>query len=106
VSGTISRKAPVLVTLTLEDIKTGHTEIYTSTPDHPFYVAGQGWLTAGTLAKGTDIATRDRQALIVQSVQWHRDEEKGFTVYNMTVEDDHDYLAGTLGGGVWGHNFP
>jgi len=104
VSATISRKAPVLVTLTLEDVKTGQVEAYTATPEHPFLVDGKIWATAGTLAKGTAITTREGQALIVKSMVWHRDEEQGFTVYNMTVEDDHDYLAGTLQGGVWVHN--
>lgn len=28
----------------------------------------------------------------------------GYTVYNLTVEDDHTFFVGTTGGGTWVHN--
>jgi hypothetical protein len=30
--------------------------------------------------------------------------DKPFTVYNLTVADDHTYFAGDLDGGLWAHN--
>ena len=104
VSATISRRAPDLVTVTLADSRTGETEAITATPDHPFYVEGSGWTTAGTLTKGMSIATHDGSPLTVDSLTWQRDEKSGFAVYNMTVEDDHDYIVGGLNGGIWVHN--
>ena len=86
------------------------------TPEHPLFVSGQGWVEAGSLGIGTSIVSRAGPALTVQSVTWQREtagnaegkpdadtklDSKPYTVYNLTVEDDHTYFVGSLGGGTW-----
>lgn len=58
---------------------------------HPFWVAGKGWvnarhLKAGMLLHGVEGATE------IESVEI--DDEANQTVYNLVVEDFHDYFAG------------
>jgi len=58
---------------------------------HPFWVAGPGWvnarhLKAGMLLHGVDGATE------IESVEI--DDEANQTVFNLVVEDFHDYFAG------------
>ena len=107
VSATISRLSPRLVTVTLNDVRTGKVaQTFTSTPDHPFLTAGQGWVAAGGLAVGALVMAQSGPTLAVASVKWRADETRGFAVYNMTVEGDHSYLAGIDGGGTWVHNCP
>jgi hypothetical protein len=76
-------------------------------------VTGQGWVEAGDLGIGTSIVTRAGPSLTVKNVSWQRDNTEGktgdtgakpFTVYNLTVADDHTYFAGDLDGGLWAHN--
>jgi hypothetical protein len=73
------------------------------------YVTGQGWVEAGDLGIGTSIVTRAGPSLTVKNVTWQRDNTgdtgaKPFTVYNLTIADDHTYFAGDLDGGLWAHN--
>ena len=106
VTGTISRPADTLVTLSLVDPTTNQASTMTCTPEHPVYVQGSGWIEAGDLVKGNSIVTRTGAALTVVSLQWQSDEtgKHPFTVYNLTVEDDHTYFAGDFDGGLWVHN--
>jgi hypothetical protein len=108
VTGTISRNAEAVVTVTLVDPSTRKTSTMTCTPGHPVYVNGAGWIEAGDLVAGDAIVTRTGTALTVASLQWQRDETGNhpFTVYNLTVEDNHTYFAGDLDGGLWVHNCP
>ena len=78
----------------------------TCTPGHPVCVEGKGWVEAGDLVAGNAIVTRTGTPLTVASLGWQRDETGNhpFTVYNLTVEDDHTYFAGDIGGGLWVHN--
>ena len=79
----------------------------------------QGWVEAGSLGIGTSIVRRAGPLLSVQSVTWHRARAqtgqsllvghsllagKPYTVYNLTVEDDHTFFVGSAGGGTWVHN--
>ena len=106
VTATVSRPAPALVSLSLSDPKNGKAETLTCTPEHPLYVSGKGWVEAGDLGIGTQIVTRAGPPVVVKGVSWRRDEtgRKPFTVYNLTVQGDHTYFAGTLDGGAWAHN--
>ena len=70
-------------------------------------------MEAGSLGIGTSIVRRAGPLLSVQSVTWHRAQaqagqsllaSKPYTVYNLTVEDDHTFFVGTTGGGTWVHN--
>lgn len=104
---TIQRQADALVTVRLADSKTGQAaSALTCTPEHPFYVQGQGWVEAGSLAIGNSIVTRAGPPLVVQGVDWQRAKTgtKPYTVYNLTVEGDHTFFVGSASGGTWVHN--
>jgi len=119
VTATIKRQALAVVTVSLTDAKTGKMEALTCTPEHPLFVTGQGWVEAGSLGIGSSIVSRAGPVMTVASVAWHRgagvEEGAGsgsgtssgsglFTVYNLTVEDDHTYFVGSTAGGTWVHN--
>jgi hypothetical protein len=99
-----SRQSPVLVSIILTDAKSGTSETITSTPDHPYYIEGKTWIAAGGLNVGDKIVDGNGTDLVVKSITWQRDEKSPFTVYNLTVQDDHSYFIGTLNGGAWVHN--
>ena len=106
----------LIVNIVLRDAKTGHEETLTCTPEHPLYVQGQGFVLAGQLGIGTSIVTRAGPALQVTGLTWQKSKAQelvagsagssfgGYTVYNLTVEDDHTFFVGTTGGGTWVHN--
>ena len=112
VTATIQRLASSVVRVSVTDAKTGQSETLTCTPEHPLFVQGQGWVEAGSLGIGSSIVSRAGPLLSVQSVTWQREvagttsstDSKPYTVYNLTVEDDHTYFVGSLGGGTWVHN--
>jgi len=102
-----------VVSVALNDAKTGASETLTCTPEHPFFVPGQGWVEAGSLGIGTSIVTRAGPQMAVASVTWQKNKAEelastsglgGYTVYNLTVDGDHTFFVGTTGGGTWVHN--
>ncbi len=104
---TIKRQTDALVTVRLADSKTGQAaSSLTCTPEHPYYVQGQGWVEAGSLGIGSSIVTRAGPPLVVKGVDWQRakDGTKPFTVYNFEVADSHTYFVGSDNGGAWVHN--
>ena len=80
------------------------------------YVAGQGFVEAGSLGIGTSLVSRAGPALQVTGLTWQKNKAQelaagsssasfgGYTVYNLTVEDDHTFFVGTANGGTWVHN--
>ena len=116
VTATVERHAPVIVDVVLRDAKTGKTETLTCTPEHPLYVQSQGWVEAGSVGIGSSIVSRAGPALQVTGLTWEKNKAQelvagspnssfgGYTVYNLTVEDDHTFFVGTSGGGTWVHN--
>ena len=116
VTAAVKRLAPAVVTVSLADAKTGTMETLTCTPEHPLYVQGQGWVEAGSLGIGTSIVSRAGPALQVTGLTWEKNKAQelaagsagsrfgGYTVYNLTVEDDHTFFVGTANGGTWVHN--
>jgi len=90
-------------------------ETITCTPEHPLFVQGQGWVEAGSLGIGTSLVSRAGPALQVTDLTWEKNKAEelaagtgssfgGYTVYNLTVEDDHTFFVGSAGGGTWVHN--
>jgi len=113
VTGTIERHAPAIVSVALHDAKTGASETLTCTPEHPFFVQGQGWVEAGSLGIGASIVTRAGPQMAVTQVTWQKNRAEelasaggvgGYTVYNLTVDGDHTFFVGSTGGGTWVHN--
>ncbi|MCA9241549.1 MAG: hypothetical protein KDA37_15170, partial [Planctomycetales bacterium] len=74
-----------------------------TTPEHPFFVEGQGWTPAGELTPGARVGTASGEWLAVTSV---RDTGRSLTVYNFRVADHRTYFVGRPAWdfGVWVHN--
>jgi RHS repeat-associated protein len=73
-----------------------------TTSEHPFYVRGRGWTSAGDLIPGDVLVGHDGQDQAVQA----KEAGKRETVYNMRVQDHHTYFVGCdeWGFSVWAHN--
>ena len=67
--------------------------------DHPFWVAGLGWVESAGLEVGDLLETAAGEPVVVASVQALGEVE---TVFNLTVEGDHTFFVGDAG--VWVHN--
>ncbi len=80
---------------TLVHVFVGEEEIET-TVEHPFYVEGTGFVSAGELRKGDIIRTSDGENLPVDKVEIEPLKEP-VLVYNFEVEDFHTYYVSGLG---------
>ena len=78
----------------------GNTEVFETTDDHPWHVAGYGtFLRTDALEAGMVICTQDGDGVTVIEV------DKTATTaptYNLTVEDAHTFFVGN--DGIWVHN--
>ena len=77
------------------------TDTITATPNHPFRVAGRGWVAVGELTAGDTLYLADGGRADIVSVT----REKlaiPLDVYNVEVADFHTYFV--AGAGVWVHN--
>jgi hypothetical protein len=82
-------------------VKAGKETIQT-TPEHPFWVAGKGWVAAKELAKGDRLITPDEKVAVVGEVRVEAVRGPPVAVYNLEVENTHTYFVGKQG--VWVHN--
>jgi hypothetical protein len=73
----------------------------TATPNHPFRVAGRGWVAAGELAAGDTLYLADGGHASILSVTREK-LASPVDVYNLEVEDFHTYFVASTG--VWVHN--
>ena len=85
---TFQKEAAVLL-----DIKAGGA-IITCTPEHPFWVAGEGWVEAEALEPGSKLVTKEGGIVRVESINRR---EGTFKVYNLEVEHLHTYFVSKLG---------
>jgi filamentous hemagglutinin len=76
----------------LVDLELGEVTI-TCSPEHPFWVQGEGWKTAGVLADGDTLSTFDGP-IAIRDIH-HREGE--FQVFNVEVEALHVYHVSALG---------
>jgi hypothetical protein len=73
-----------------------------TTPEHPFWVDGVGWVEAGGLVPGERIATLSGSWAEVQEVYDSGEYER---VYNLQVADYHTWFVGGPGvDALWAHN--
>jgi RHS repeat-associated protein len=74
-----------------------------TTPEHPFYVQGRGWIPAAMLEAGDLLRSHDGQRLPVEALT---NSGEVTTVYNLRVADYHTYFVGSArwGFSVWSHN--
>jgi Pretoxin HINT domain/Putative Ig domain len=84
------------------ELRVGGRSIRT-TAEHPFYVAGRGWIPAGMLAVGDPLTQHEGLPIPVEAVSELREIA---TVYNLRVADYHTYFVGCQAWGfsVWAHN--
>jgi hypothetical protein len=77
-------------------------DIWTS-EEHPFYVRGEGWLTAKELQVGHELSSDDGQWVVVEKLGEAREI---VPVHNLRVAHYHTYFVGSRewGFSVWAHN--
>ena len=66
-----------------------------TTSNHPFYVIGKGWVTAGELEAGDEVYRLDGSTAVVTGSELERLDEP-VKVYNLEVEDYHTYFVGDV----------
>lgn len=74
----------------------GVQEVIDSTPQHPFYVEGKGWVEASALHAGMTIWFANGTKGTVEDISKEGLEEP-VTVYNFEVADFHTYFVGESG---------
>jgi len=74
-------------------IQVGTTSI-TCTPEHPFWIPGEGWRKAGTIRCGTPLLSRAGIVVYVESVQ---SLQGTLRVFNIEVQGLHTYYVSSLG---------
>jgi hypothetical protein len=74
-----------------------------TTPEHPFFVEGQGWTPAGELQPGHLLSTATGEWLPVESIT---NAHQSVTVYNFRVSNYHTYFIAPRDAAfdVWVHN--
>nr|RNJ64602.1 MAG: hypothetical protein EDM05_35700 [Leptolyngbya sp. IPPAS B-1204]RNJ64662.1 MAG: hypothetical protein EDM05_35315 [Leptolyngbya sp. IPPAS B-1204] len=75
------------------DIQVGE-ETITCTPEHPFWVPGQGGVQAGELQLGDALISSTGVICEVKNTQAKQERTR---VYNIKVEELHTYFVTTLG---------
>lgn len=85
VTGLFRKRATEVVTIT---VASGAT--VTVTEEHPFFVAGLGWVMSGDLRVGDELAQRDDGSVRITAISIaHADS----VVYNFAVGGDHNYYV-------------
>lgn len=79
-----------------------YEEVIASTPTHPYYVEGSGYIEAQYLRAGDKLLSVNGQKVVVEWVQ-HELLESPITVYNFEVQEHHNYFVGDSAG-VLVHN--
>ncbi len=97
VAQTFKRKTDTLVDLTVRYEATGKDGVITGTPEHPFFVpAANNYVAMGKLQSGTQLRTSDGSNAVVLASNTRRGD---FEVFNLEVENAHNYFVSPSGGG-------
>jgi len=76
-----------------------------STSGHEFYELNKGWTPAKELKSGDVLLDNNNEQIIIYKVEYIKfSGDELITVYNLTVEDNHNYFVGE--NSVWVHNSP
>lgn len=78
-------------------------QLIETTAEHPFFVAGKGWVPGHELLPGDQLVGLEDQTSLVESVV---STQQRTTVYNIRVAEDHTYFVGCREWGfeLWVHN--
>jgi hypothetical protein len=79
-----------LIRLSVQD-EAGNNDIILASEEHPFWVAGAGWVRTVDLCAHDELISADGGILTIASVS---EELKFATVYNIEVQDFHTYFVG------------
>lgn len=85
VTDTIHHTDETIVHLTIDG------EELETTPEHPFYVEGEGWVNAEDLQVGDDIRNADGETGEVESVTTEQAQQE---MYNLSVDKAHTFFVG------------
>lgn len=66
-----------------------------TTPDHPFFAVGRGWVEAGQLAIGDLVPSASGEVGVVTAMTWSRGRDQ---LYDLTVAEAHTFYVGE---GAW-----
>lgn len=69
----------------------GEAELFETTDDHPWWIAGQGWKRTEELKSGMAVVTRGGRGMAVASVV---ETERTDATYNLTIADFETYFVG------------
>ena len=69
-------------------------EVVESTSKHEYYVVGKGWTAAHELKEGDVLLNSANEEVKVDDVELIISNGNPVTVYNMEVEDNHNYFVG------------
>ncbi len=76
----------------IAEIVTASGARISATPNHPFRVAGMGWLPAAELHSGLSLVNPEGRAVALRSVE-HLELPSPRSVYNVSVEDAESYYV-------------
>lgn len=65
-------------------------EIIKATPKHEFYIIDKGWIRAYNLVEG-DMLSGENGNCVITNIEYKEYEEE-IPVYNLTIDDNHNYL--------------
>ena len=69
----------------------GESQSFETTDDHPWWIAGHGWVHTKDLAPGMAVITRDGKGMIVAAVA---KTDRTDATYNLTIADFETYFVG------------
>ena len=90
VKKTFQRETKILIHLFIDD------QEITTTPEHPFWMPGKGWIPAKKLRAGDDVQLHSGEHEQITSVRRENLTEP-VMVYNFEVEEFHTYFVGSSG---------
>ena len=67
------------------------TDLIKTSDDHPWWVAGKGWVETKDLAAGMAVVTQDGRGMTIASAQATNTHAP---VHNLTIEDFHTFFVG------------
>lgn len=91
VEATSERVAPLVLAVAVEG-DLGRSDVL-ATPEHPFFVAHEGWVSAVDLVAGDQLVTASGASVWVSADP--RGQLKNAAVFNLRVAEHHDYFAGS-----------
>ncbi len=68
-----------------------NNQLVKTTPRHQFYIVDKGWIRAYDLQIGDRIVAKDNSSLVIEKIE-HKFHKEPIDVYNLTIENNHNYL--------------